>query len=265
MQLGERQWPEVADLDRRVVVVPIGSFEQHGHHLPLLTDSMIGAEVARRAEAELELDAVFLPTLWLGASDHHRSFPGTVSLTTETYMRVLQELTESLIGGGFRRILFLNAHAGNINPARQALTEIQIRHRQALPNLYLVFVSWFDLLTPEGLASVDPPLSQTRISHACEWETSVIQSTRPELVADSRPSTRRNFDSPFWCPDFRKGSRVDVFRTLEQSSPSGALGYPERATPEKGEALMALAAREVVALVRDIASWPNTMDGTEEL
>jgi creatinine amidohydrolase len=75
MQLGERNWLEAKALTNRVVVLPLGSHEQHGHHLPLLTDTVIGTEIARRAEAELGDEALFLPTLWVGASDHHRAFP----------------------------------------------------------------------------------------------------------------------------------------------------------------------------------------------
>lgn len=264
MQLGELNWPAVPAQTPKVVVVPIGSLEQHGHHLPLLTDSLIGGEIARRAADATHDIALFLPMLWIGASDHHRAFPGTASLSAETYTRVLKELLDSLIGSGFRRILLLNSHAGNITPAQMAISDKQIEYRQQFPDLYLVLASWFEILTAESLAALDPTLLQTRISHACEWETSAIQAIRPDLVGDERPATRRRFDSAFWCPDFRKGSRVSVARTLEQSSGSGALGYPEQASPEKGEALLALAAREVAAFVREMADWPDYL-GAETL
>src|SRR5580698_9510590 len=107
---GERKWTEIEEIAQKVVVLPLGSLEQHGHHLPLLTDSMIGGEIARRAEAELGDEALFLPTLWVGASDHHRAFPGTVSVSNPIYVRLLVDLLESLIGAGFRRIFLLNAH-----------------------------------------------------------------------------------------------------------------------------------------------------------
>src|SRR5207253_2195884 len=105
-----------------------------------------------------------------------------------------------------------------------------------------------------------PPLSQTQICHACEWETSIIQAAHPELVTNDRPATRRNFESSFFCPDFRKPSRVSVARTLEQSASSGALGYPEKADPAKGEALVTLAATEVIAFVREFATWPEIFE-----
>jgi creatinine amidohydrolase len=265
MQFGEMNWLEAgaAAQQRPVVVATLGSLEQHGRHLPLLTDSLIGAEVARRAEAELaDGRFLFLPTLWLGASDHHRSFPGTVSVSTQTYVRMITELADSLIGSGFRRLFFLNAHAGNITPARLALTDLQIRYRKEIPDLYLVFASWFEI-AGKAVAGIEG-LSQQQVSHACEWETSAILATRPEIVGDDRPTTRRSLESAFWCPDFRRPSRVDVMRTLEQSSPTGALGYAERGTAEKGEAILSTAAREVVAFLREFETWPDTLDGTEE-
>ena len=82
---------------------------------------MIGGEIVRRAENELQSEALFAPMLWLGHSPHHLEFPGTLSVSSATYIRVIEDVTESLIRGGFRRILFFNAHAGNMTPASIAL------------------------------------------------------------------------------------------------------------------------------------------------
>lgn len=260
MQLGEQSWPATKEQAGKVVVVPLGAFEQHGYHLPLLTDSLIGGEIARRAEQELADEALFLPMLWLGASDHHLAFPGTVSLHTDTYIRVLTEMLDSLIvAGGFRRIFLLNAHAGNISPARIAISDAQIRHKTALPDLWLAFASWFDIAR-EQAAAIEG-MRQSKVIHACEWETSLVQVIRPDLVGDDRPATRRDdFASAFYVPDFGGPSRVDVARTMDQAGPTGAFGYPEEATPEKGEALLAAATQEVVAFVREFAGWPATLE-----
>src|SRR5437763_9546945 len=100
MQHGERKWTDTEGNRGKVVVAPLGSLEQHGHHLPMLTDTLIITEIARRAEAEIGSEALFLPTLWMGASDHHRAFPGTVSIANDHYVQVLEDLLESLIGAG---------------------------------------------------------------------------------------------------------------------------------------------------------------------
>src|SRR5256714_3546793 len=110
MQHGERRWTQTQSNDGKVVIAPLGSLEQHGHHLPMLTDTMIITVIARRAEAELVDEALFLPTLWLGASDHHRAMAGTVSASNDRYVGILEDLVESLIGGGFRLIFLLNGH-----------------------------------------------------------------------------------------------------------------------------------------------------------
>jgi creatinine amidohydrolase len=254
MQFGEQNWPTTAGLTERIVVLPLGSLEQHGHHLPLLTDSMIGAEIARRAEAELGDSALFLPTLWVGASHHHLHFPGTISASSEVYIRLLTDMVESLITAGFRKIFLLNAHAGNIIPAQAALHALQIRYRKEIPELFLVFASWFEIAVP-ALAKI-PGLKQDRISHACEWETSAIQAIRPELVdIEAAEGSRMPRHSAYYSFDFREAHRVFVARTMEQGTASGAFGWPETATVEKGEAILAVATEEIVAFLREFATW----------
>jgi creatinine amidohydrolase len=254
MQLGERRWSQTADLTKKVIVLPLGSFEQHGRHLPFLTDSMIGAEIARRAEAELGDEFLFLPMLWIGASDHHLTFPGTVSASNAVYRGLIEDMVESLIRAGFRKIFLLNAHAGNTLPAQSALMEIQLRRRLEMPELFLAFVSWFEI-AGNAVAAI-PGLKQDRVSHACEWETSAIQAIRPELVdLENASGARRPRVSEYYSFDFQAPHRVFVARTIEQGTASGAFGCPEEATPEKGEAILATATREIVAFIRDFATW----------
>ena len=254
MHLGERNWTEVEDLTGRVVVLPLGSLEQHGHHLPLLTDTLIGAEIARRAEELLGDSALFLPMLWAGASDHHRAFPGTVSLGNEVYVRVLVDILESLIGGGFRRIFLLTAHGGNLLPGGMAIYESQRRHHDK-PDLWLAISSWWRLAADEVAALVTG--DQESVTHACELETSMILRLRPELVRqEAARGANIPFESAFYTPDFHRASRVEVARTFDQLSVTGAFGHPEHATAETGEALYAAATAAVVAFVREFATWP---------
>jgi creatinine amidohydrolase len=256
MQFGEQNWPEAGEAARRntVVVVPLGSLEQHGHHLPILTDTMIGTEIARRAAEELGNEALFLPTLWVGASDHHRAMPGTVSIRNDIYVQVLIDILESLVGAGYRRIFLLNAHGGNITPGRLAILDVQLRHYREMPDLWLSFSSWWHIAAPQ-IAALEN-VEQELVTHACELETSMVLLLRPELVRlEAAEGANVDFDSAFYCPDFSRLSRVDVPRAFNQISRTGAFGHPEIATPEKGEALFAAATREVVAFVREFARW----------
>ncbi len=251
---GERRWIQTDEVTDRVVVVPLGSLEQHGHHLPLLTDTLIITEIARRAETELGDEALFLPTLWVGASDHHLAFEGTVSASNNHYVAIVEDTAECLIRAGFCRIFFLNGHGGNIVPGQQALYNVQLRHREE-PDLYLAFTSWWKIAA-EQVAAIQR-IDQEMVTHACEQETSMILQIRPELV--SMPDARGAnipFDSAFYFPDFHKLSRVDVPRTFDQLSVTGAFGHPEVATAEKGEALFSAAAKEVVAFIREFRNWP---------
>lgn len=254
MQYGERRWPETLDSLHRVVVAPLGSLEQHGHHLPMLTDTMIISEVARRAETELDGEALFLPCLWLGASDHHLGFPGTVSASNNHYVMMLEDMLESLIRAGYRRILLLNGHGGNIVPGQQAIYNVGLRHDDK-QDLYLGLATWW-IIAAEQVAAIEE-LQAKSVTHACEQETSMIMSIRPELVRhDLAKGTNIAFASSFYVPDFSKPSRVAIARTFGQLSETGAFGHPELATAEKGDKLFAAAAGEVVKFVREFRRWP---------
>jgi creatinine amidohydrolase len=247
MLYGEHNWTQIPNLTDKVAVVPLGSMEQHGHHLPLLTDTMGCIEIARRAEQELGDMALFLPMLWVGASDHHLGFPGTISLHNATYTQVIEDILESLIGSGFRRIVLLNSHGGNAAPGSAALYEVEMRHREE-KELWLVMATWFSLAAPQ-IAGIEA-LEQKRITHACELETSMILYLRPELV---RMEAARGAHTPYPSKFF---NRVSVQRPFEFKSITGALGHPENGTPEKGETLLQVAVDQVVACIREIAGWP---------
>ncbi len=117
MLLQEMKWPDVAAVSPDLpVVVPIAAVEQHGRHLPLFTDSMLLGEVVRRAAEALGGRVVWTPLLWLGNSHHHLEFAGTLSAAPRTYLDVLGDLIDNLVTHGFRRVVLLNGHGGNIVP-----------------------------------------------------------------------------------------------------------------------------------------------------
>ena len=126
MKLGEMTWPEVKQLDKDalVAVYPIASFEQHGPHLPFLTDTMETDEIVRRLEGRIPDDVVCLPTQWLGYSYHHMRFGGSVTATSETHINVIYETVGCLISAGFSQVLILNGHGGNEADMAVALQKI---------------------------------------------------------------------------------------------------------------------------------------------
>ncbi len=114
MRWEEMTSPQLAELDRdrTVLVLPLGSVEQHGRHMPVGTDTMLAQEVALAAAAKAG-ETVVLPPPWYGFSAHHMRFAGSITLGADTLMRVAEDIVGSVVQHGFRRILIVNGHGGN--------------------------------------------------------------------------------------------------------------------------------------------------------
>jgi creatinine amidohydrolase len=241
VRLQEMSWPALASASKDTpVVVPIAAVEQHGRHLPVFTDSMLLGEVARRAAESLGERVIWAPLLWLGNSHHHLEFPGTLSAAPRTYLDVLGDLIDNLVTHGFRRIVLLNGHGGNIVPGQQAVFEARQRYRERGDLLLLSATYWLLGSKPEGFV-------QTEMGHACEWETSMILHLAPQLVGELG-----SIESVPQTASFAPASRGWI--TRERSEP-GHIGDPKSATAEKGEALFRLFARDVVSFLERVIAW----------
>lgn len=241
------------DLTSRVVVVPLGSLEQHGNHLPLITDSAIVGALARAVDAELMENVITLPTLWLGHSTHHLAFPGTVSAYQEHYVAMIVDVCRSLVGAGARRIFLLNGHGGNDIPVRYALREVK-SHFGDRPDLHIVFASYWHLAadTLKAIRESGPG----GVGHACEMETSVMLHLHPELVDTS--AVRR--DGPEQVPPYRTTDMLinsPVYEVYEfnEVSETGTIGHPDLASAEKGARFFQGIVRDLVAFVQDFRTW----------
>lgn len=258
MHLGETCSPRVVTLADQVLVAPLGSFEQHGRHLPLLTDTLIISEIVRRSHERLADTACFLPTLWIGASEKHTGLSGTISAPAHGYADALCGILRSVMASGFQRVLLLCGHGGNVAPAREAALAAR-RSVEGEPPIIAVTDWW--TLTGDRLWST-PGLTERRLYHSGEIETSMVLAIRPELVDMSEArGCRVPFDSAFHAPDMQRSSRVEVPRYTREISATGAFGSPELATAEKGNAILALAADELVAFVREFQSWSDVQPG----
>ncbi len=245
MQLQEMSWPQVAGTSRDVpVVVPIAAVEQHGHHLPVFTDSMLLGEVVRRASGALGDRAIWTPLLWLGNSHHHIDFAGTLSAAPRTYLDLLGDLIDNLITHGFRRIVLLNGHGGNIVPASQAVFEARQRHRQRDELLLLSCTYWTLGCKPD---QSDPSIVQDQMGHACEWETSMILRIAPQLVGDIS-----RIEPVPQAASFEPATRGWITR---ERTEMGHIGDPRRATAEKGETLFRVFSRDVVTFLERVIGW----------
>jgi creatinine amidohydrolase len=239
-------WPAIKAAASRdlPVVLPIAAVEQHGHHLPVYTDSMLLGEVARRASGTLGDRVVWAPLLWLGNSHHHIDFAGTLSAAPRTYLDMLGDLIDNVVTHGFKRILLLNGHGGNIVPAQQAVFEAKQRYRER-PDLLLMASTYWTLGSqPKTLF---PEFIQDRMGHACEWETSMILALRPELVGQLSAIEPIALDAAFE-PAMRAWVTKD--RTTV-----GHIGNPAKATAAKGEALFRTFSQDLVTFLERVIAW----------
>jgi creatinine amidohydrolase len=245
MQLADLNWPTIHALNKDTpVVFPIAAMEQHGGHLPLFTDSMLCGEIVRRVAERLGDRVLFAPLLWLGNSDHHLDFPGTVSAPPRTYLDVLGGLLENFIQHGFKRLVFLNGHGGNEVPGKQTVFEVRQRHRSR-SDLLLLFATYWSLGGQPW--EQEPSLQQRQMGHACEWETSMILRLAPHLVGPVEQLPEVQFGNAFE-PAMRGWITKD--RTVP-----GHIGNPRLATAEKGETLFRVFSEDVVALLERVLRW----------
>ena len=245
MDLIDLSWPAVAALSKDIpVVFPIAALEQHGHHLPVFTDSLLLGEVIRRAREPLARRVLFAPLMWLGNSDHHLDFAGTLSASPRTYLDLLNGLAEDFVQHGFRRLVFVNGHGGNDVPGRQAVFELRQRHRQRDDLLFVLATYWSLGAKPW---ESNPSLQQHAMGHACEWETSMMLRLAPQLVGDYRAAAAVDPGVPF-----TPASRGWI--TRERTMP-GHIGSPHLATAEKGEHLFSVFAADVVAFLERVVRW----------
>jgi len=245
MNIADLSWPQIQKLAPDMpIVFPIAAVEQHGHHLPIWTDSLLLGEVIRRASAMFSDSILFAPLMWLGNSDHHLDFPGTLSASPRNYLDLLHSLASSALRAGFRRIAFVNGHGGNDVPAKQALFELRQTHRQRT-DLLLTLATYWSLGSEPWLC--DPSIQQREMGHACEWETSMVLQAAPHLVGDYENTKPVEPGNPF-LPGFR------AWVTTDRSEP-GHIGWPHLATAEKGELLFNLFSGDLTRWLQRIAAW----------
>jgi len=245
VQLAEMNWPAVAALPKSTpVVIPIAALEQHGRHMPVFTDSLLLGEVVRRASERTGDRVLWAPLTWIGNSDHHLDFPGTVSAAPRIYLDLLNNLFENFIFHGFHRLLFINGHGGNIVPAQQAVFETRQRHRQRNDLLLLSATYWLLGAKPHELA---PGIAQQRMGHACEWETSMVLRLTPHLVHGHDQTQPVEFGKPF-----ESANRGWI--TKDRSAP-GHIGDPRTASADKGEIMFRAFSDDVVNLLERMIAW----------
>ena len=236
----------VAAQQNALAVLPIGSLEQHGPHLPVITDTASASAAAIRAALLVadEMPVLVLPGLWTGMSEHHLPFGGTISLNFSELQGVLRGVVRSLRAIGFARLLIVNGHGGNIEPLAVAARELA--HEFGLP--VVATTPWFATRSQveEIAETAETP------AHACEGETSVMMAITPELVrADRFDEAVRQRPEPI--PRFEGLSRFWSFS--ERAPATGVRGDPRPATAAKGERFLNVHAEFLAEAMREKQLW----------
>lgn len=219
-----------------LLVLPVASIEQHGPHLPTVTDTALVGAVVDRACASVDpaIELVRAPTLCYGASDHHLVFGGTLSLTTETLRAVLRDLVRSAARDGFTRVLLVNGHGGNASTCATVASDSSRDER-----ILVAACSYWELIELSGGGLVTA-------GHAGRFESSLMLATRPELV-----HLDRAHPSPGVVPTHRRGLNVRPADLWEQID--GFTDDPREATVEFGEELIGLCADALAGAIGELA------------
>jgi creatinine amidohydrolase len=245
MRFADLTCPDLRDLprDRVLVLAPIAACEQHSLHLPTFTDTILVTAVAEGVEQKLPERLLLLPTQWIGASSHHLRFGATLSADVDTHIDLLCDLLKPLLDDGHERLLILNGHGGNIDTMHVALRRLQ----GVYPARQLSAASYWELAEKELAAVAEGP--RKTMGHACEFETSMILALRPELVRRDRIRD----DPPPSEPALRG---LFLPEDMKQKTDHGAVGYPERASADKGRKMLQAAIDRTAEVIQALLDRP---------
>jgi creatinine amidohydrolase len=210
---------EVRDANAQVAILPVGSFEQHGDYLPLITDSVIATTICDELAAAYPLFQ--LPPVTLSCSHEHSAWPGTVSISARTLYSLVSDITDSLTRSGLSALILVNGHGGNY-----ALSNIvqEANVHGIRMALFPTGQDWSDARTAAGLDS-----TMHEDMHAGEIETSILLHAHPELVKDG-------YEKADWVADDRRHLLV---KGMTGYTRSGVIGRPSLASAQKGKAVLA--------------------------
>jgi creatinine amidohydrolase len=241
------------DKERTIAVLPVAAVEQHGPHLPVWVDSCINQGILSRVLEHLpeDLPALFLPMMPVGKSNEHAAFPGTLTLSAETLIRLWTEIGESVAAAGIRKLVFFNSHGG-----QPQIMDIVARDLRARRAMFVVTLNYWALGLPSGL------FSEAELKHGIHGgsvETSLMLHLRPDLV---RQEKRQNFISATVEMEQRydylraEGSGIGFGWQTQDLNAQGACGNSLDADAERGRQIIETIAERFIALLREIDQFP---------
>jgi creatinine amidohydrolase len=251
---GQLTVDEVRQADKdRVVILSVSATEDHGPHMPLDTDTVLGMAVVNGAAEKAPNDILVMPPIPYGFNEHHKDFPGVIWVGPETLISFITDVTKSLAHHGFRRILLFNSHGSN-----HPVLDLAARKTVIQSDVICVSTSYWNLISRR--------INELRkseiggIAHAGEFEAAIYLYLHPELVNLDKAEKRilHNPDSKFFNLDLAAGgSPASLMRWWSEITPDGTMGDPTVADSETGRLFLEAAVDETVELVQEIRSLPT--------
>lgn len=246
---------EIAALDgeRVIAVLPVAAIEQHGPHLPLSVDAAINAGILDRVRALLpdDLPATFLPMMPVGKSNEHAAFPGTLTLSAETTIRLWTEIGESVARAGIRKLVLFNSHGG-----QPQIMDIVATDLRARLEMLVVTANYWKLGLPTGLF---PDSELKHGIHGGSVETSLMLHLAPELVRAERRQDFASISSAMerdYIHLAPTGGGIGFGWQTQDLNPQGACGNALDADAERGRRILDTVAERFIALLREIDRFP---------
>lgn len=219
----------------KVVIIPCGSIEEHGNHLPLCTDSL-QAEYVALSVAE-KTGCLVAPTLKYGLCSSTRNFPGTITISFDSLRSIMGDILEDFIRNGFKRLLVITGHAGRSHMIAIGLAakEVVNKHMNEENRPRIMLCSDYDFAYELRGKEFDE-----RDSHAGTIETSRVMAIKPKLIKEKGIGNYPNFP------------RYEILPDPEQYFPSGVMGDPTKASAEKGKKINEYVIEQIVKLVKEL-------------
>lgn len=241
--------PMIAATDRAVpLVMNISAVEQHGPHLPVGTDAMIGENLLDRVDARMGNDLLVLPQLKVCCSSHHMDFGGTLTIRHETMLAYVCDVLESALTQGFKTVVLFNSHGGNEAIGRVIVEKLGHRH----PKAQVAMLTWWTVAR-DALGKIQES-GFGGVGHACEFETSLMMHFLPKLV-DTGAIADPDMPQPYcWArADMLNAPSGVLYRSMKtQSGGAGTVGRPSFASAEKGQRIADAVVERLCAMIADL-------------
>jgi len=240
--------PDIDALNKNIpVILPVAAIEQHGAHLPLATDRMIGEYFCQQLHENIPEKVLILPAMSVGCSEHHMDFSGSLTLQHDTFLRQAEDILESVAFHGFKNLIIFNSHGGNSGIGQVIVEHFGKRH----PECRIVLATWWKIAGEELFE-----LNETGaggVGHAGEFETSLMMHIAPELVRHDKIREKRAIKGFEWAEgDLLRGSRAFLYRSFKSMNPDGVIGEPKKISAEKGQKITVRVIKALKKIVLDL-------------